>query len=392
MIYWNPNAKNGNLYHPDDNPNGSWYVKNRTAYYTTGVAYSSIDGRIPSNFVTDAKSVFYTFSTLYGNTQIIIPIFATTDTEPTLSLKTSGSGTVSVVTPADLTSVGTNKWKGEFATNVVVRAEGSNFIGWYDSKGVLVSTSRDYHLVLVESTDLTAKFGTETVDVVKDLQNGKTIVWLQSTTGTAGTDFYLKSFQTGKNDNRLHHVAYSNINDTTGNKQIACYWNLNDSQMLTAVAPNGYHWEQLFSDGTSMRLSDSNEYTFIASTNIKLVAVANNGSAFETTVMIDEAAFDDDRTNLDLRVNGQVLCATGEEVVACGIVFTDYQAHNELPSIDCGRSSTISATAWNSTTGQFVVEFSIAGSPKYVLRGYAIVRQANGDYLIRYGECVTTVF
>jgi len=378
LIYWNPNPENGNMYDPVTNKGGSW-------------SKTPVEG-----FVTDRKSVYYTFSVTHGNTQVIIPIFADADYTPTLTVTPVG-GSVTVSSP-DVTTVGTNQWTAPFGTEVVVSASGTDFAGWYDEQGVLLSLSKDYRLNLMADTELVAKFSTLEEDQQLEywIQEGRSIIWLQSESGTAGTDFKLESVSTGavylEDGTTSVAVDKSNINDTTGKKQIACYWNIANGQLLKAIAPDGYHWEQLMSDGSSVRVSDAEEYLFVASTNIKLVAKSGTGNA-NTAVLIDEFCFDDNRNDSILRFNGQVICAENEELISCGLTFTDFNNHGEIPSIYCGASETVTATAWNSTTGQFVVEFSIEGSPEYVIRGYAIVRNTVTDeYFVRYSDCVASVF
>lgn len=376
LVYWNPDATNGNEYDPNTNPGGSW-------------SQSPYDG-----FVANRKTVFYTFTTSGGNTQIIVPIFGDAAYTPTLSATVEGSGTVSILNTGGVASTAENIWNAAYGTQIMLRASGDGFIGWYDQSGALVSSSKDYQLTLVADTVVTAHFAADdAADTVLEYlpQTGNSIVWLQSENGTAGTDFYLRSVNNG--DIALAKLSKSNINDVTGNTQIACYWGVDNAQLLTAVAPSGYYWAQLLSDGTTVRVSADREYTFIASTNIKLIAVANDGTGFESTVIIDEFAFDDDRDDAILRFNGQVLCAENEAIVTCGLAFIDYKKHGELPSIGCAASDTVTASAWNATTGQFVVEFSIADSPEYCIRGYAVVYNTQtGEYAIRYSDCHATVF
>ncbi len=394
IVYWNPHATNGNMYHPVDNQGGSWFVKNRKSY-------SHLDSQIPDNFVQTPKSVFYTFSTNNGNTQIILPCFATTDFTPTVSAVIEGSGTVAV-TGGNATAVANqpNMWTTAYGSDIVLTAtaaQGNVFLGWFDQNGRMVSESKDYHLNAVVETALTAKFGTIPAtenDLIYTPQNGHTIVWLQSTTGVAGTDFYLKAANTGKGTSDQEKISYSNITNTNGNTQIVCYWNLNDAQLVTAVAPAGHHWEMLLSDGKStVRVSNGTEYSFIVSTNIKLICVSDsNGDTFNTTVIHDEFPYDDDRTNNLLRFNGQVVCGPNEEIVSCGMVYVDFINHGELPSIGCDRSATVTASAWNSTTGQFYVEFPLG--KQYVVRSFAIVRDTTTEEecYIRYSDIVSTVF
>ncbi len=406
IVYWNPNATNGNMYHPDTNPGGSWFVKNRQSF-------KDLDSRMPTNFVTAQKSVFYTFSTNKGNTQIIVPCFAADAYTPTVSVTVKqavgGANTVSVYAgKASAVNGVPNTWTAAYGSEIVLYAEGTDtFLGWYDQSGELVSSTRFCSLTVVDKTQLVAKFiGTVGMDTQLEYtaKDGNTIVWLQSENGVAGTDFYLKSVNSGKMivtdfyaenvlDNKIEYdsPAYSNINDTTGATQIACYWNLVDSQVVTAVAPSGYHWELLLSDGeTTVRVSDNNEYSFVVSTNIKLVAVAGTGD-FVTTVIHNEYAFDDDRTDKNLRFDGQVVCAEGEEVLTCGIVFREFINHGELPAVGCASSKTVTATAWNSTTGQFSVDFPLG--EQYVVRSYAVVRNVEtGVSSIVYGEVVSNVF
>ncbi len=383
LIWWNPNAENGDMYDPATNPGGSWSMK----HY--------------EGFVQNQRSVFYTFSTSHWpvNTQIIVPIFADADYTPSVTATVDGDGTVTMVS-SDASAVEgkSDTWTAPYASEIVLRANGTDFAGWYDQNGVLISLSKDYHVTLVSDTTVTARFATEdsSTNLERFLQGGRSIVWLQSENGTAGTSFYLQSVNGGdivlSDGETPVTVQKSNINDVSGNTQIACYWNIANAQLLKAVAPSGYHWEQLLSDGSGIRVSAGNEYVFIASTNIKLVAVADSGS-FTTSVIIDEYAFDDDRTDPFLRFNGQVICGANEELISCGLVFRNYKDHGEMPAIDCAASDTVTATAWNSTTGQFVVEFSIENSPEYLIRGYAILYNTQTEqYVVRYSQCLATVF
>ena len=359
--------------------------------------YESVDSMIPDTFETEVKSVFYTFSTLRGNTQVIFPLYASDDYEPTLSVTTQ-EGSVRMLSD-NATSVSANQWTAPYGTEVVVRANGTNFAGWYDQSGVLLSLSKDYRVSLIADTELTARFASLSEDKQLEYypQDGRTIVWLQSESGTAGSNFKLESVSAGDihpatNDNVYSTVAYSNIDDTTGKKQIVCYWNIENGQLLKAIAPSGYHWEQLLSDGSSVRVSDAQEYLFVASTNIKLVAKQGTGDN-KTAVLIDEFCFDDNRQDTNLRFNGQVICAENEELISCGLTFADFNNHGIIPSIYCDESNMVTATAWNSTTGQFVVEFSIENSPEYVIRAYAIIRDTiSNEYFVRYSDCVASVF
>jgi len=384
LVWWNPDATNGNMY-SSSNTGGAWSLN-----YVSG-------------FIQNQKSVFFNFTTHNGNTQVIAPVFATDTYTPTVKATVSGSGSVSVIS-GNTTAVSgqANTWTVPFGTSVALRATGSNFQGWYDDD-VLVSKAADYYLYVTQDVDVTARFGTTApadTQLLYTPQSGRSIVWLQSETGTAATDFKLQSVSGGDivyyevGDTTLGHLAKSNIADTTGNKQIACYWNMKDSQILRAVAPSGYHWEHRLSDGTQVQVSESNVYEFIASTNIRLVAVADaSQSDTEGAIVIDEFVFDDQRSDPLLRINGQVLCADDEEVVSCGMVFTDYKGHGELPHYNCDASQAVTAKAWNSSTGQFVVEFSVENAPEYVIRGFAIIRKAGtNNYEIRYSDTVTTVF
>ncbi len=401
VVYWNPNATNGNMYHPDDNPDGAWYVMNRTATYkksdeSEGVPYSTIDQRIKADdllaaFGTDVKSVFYTFSTRYGNTQVILPLFE--EYTPSIAVTTEGTGSVTLTADGQ-TSVGENAWTVPYGSDAVLRASGDNFAGWYDESGVLVSDSRDCHLVATDDTVLTARFGGTAPSedaLVYPLGRGSTIVWLQSTDGkVAGSDFKLMSVN-GETQTGWLHAVRSNIDDTTGNKEIVCYWNLSDSQMLKAVAPEDYHWEHLLQDGTTVRASSGNIYTFVASTNIRLLCVADTDAATSAVIM-DEYAFDDNRHDTDLRFTGQVVCGEGERILTCGITFVKHRNHGEIPSIGCAFSETVTANAWNSTTGQFTVEFDLVNKVPCVVRGYAVVEKADGTKAIVYSDCTAEVF
>ncbi len=398
LVWWNPNATNGNMY-SDSNTGGSWSL-------------TQVDG-----FIQNQKSVFFNFTTHNGNTQVITPVFSTATYTPTVKATVSGaSASVSVVSgSATPVSGQANTWSIPFGSTMVLRATGSNFLGWYDD-GVLVSNTKDYYLYVTQDVDVEARFGTSVqadTELMYTPQSGRSIVWLQSETGTAGSDFKLESVSGGvleyyvgttfepNSTNTgfvtsapevLGHLTKSNIADTTGDKQIACYWNLKDSQIVRAVAPGGYHWEHCLADGTLVRVSASNVYEFITSTNIRLVAVTDS-ETYNGSIIIDEYVFDDNRTDPILRINGQVLCDDDEEVVTCGMVFTDYKGHQELPHYNCDSSVAVTAKAWNSTTGQYVVEFSVADSPEYVIRGFAIVRnRATDRYEIRYSQTITTVF
>ena len=358
-------------------------------------------------FVQNQKSIFYTFSTNHTydgfgiNTQVLVPVFAEETYKPSINVSFEGSGSVTLFSGVTQLASSESAFTHtvEFGEEVVLHANGDNFAGWYDQNGVLVSVSKNYHLTATADTTLVAKYGSlkDTDSVLEYLpQDGRTIVWLQSTNGKAGTDFYLRALSGGDIhifDNTTKVTPQlSNINDTTGHDQIVCYWNIADAQLLEAVAPSGYHWEQLMSDGSSVRVSKAEKYVFVASTNIKLVAKKGTDN-FTTEVIFDEFCFDDDRNDAMLRFNGQILCADDEEVVTCGLVFTDYQDHGEKPSLDCGDSETVTATAWNSTTGQFVVEFSIADSPEYAIRAYAVVyNSTTHEYIVRYSQHLATVF
>ncbi len=397
VVYWNPYAKNGRKYNAVSNPEGAW-------------SEAPIEG-----FVTNLREVTYTFDLRDGNTQIIAPIWQSKDYEPLLSTSVNGNGgTVSLIHPAE-TALTDGKANVRFGEQVVVRAkaaEGYVFKGWYDVRtNTLVSSAQDYTVTMYADVSLEARFEAATnvqrPDVTildngfKPSSSGAT-VWLQSNNSE---NFTLKA----ANNNGILYAAdgITEVEPTyssywgPGGKGIQTYWNLQKGQVVTVVANDPTcHWIQRMADGSWRRVSQGQELTFIVAESIRLFCVNEEA---DSTDVVDNIVNDyaahitaNDKASDQKRITAQFLpdqfLSNGEEIVACGVVVMDAACNADLPYFESGDAAVYYADAWNSTTGQYTIEFPIdeeAGI--YKARAFAIVKLSNGRYTVRYGDCLTTI-
>ncbi len=403
LVYWNPNAENQKEYNATTNPKGFW-------------SKTPVEG-----FVTNRRDISYQLVT---DTQKIYPVFSQTN-DVTLNVKFDGSGSVNVkvlpgvqhekdvIAPIFNESISADEtYTAKFGDYVLLSATSSDFVGWYGVNGQLLSDTRDYTASLYGDAIITAKFSeSETVDLESHkTSHSHSIVWLQradSSAGIAGKEdgFYLQSVHNGniivpsishEGEEAQKYFFYSNIDDQTGVDEIACYWSIANGQLLEAVAEEGYHWEMLLQDGSTVCLGDSNTYRFVSSFDMKLICVPNSNScSAKTGVMVNEYAVDFNRTveKHTAKVSGQVLTADNEVIVDCGFVMAARPTGVMAPSFDSHESQKYSAQAWNSTTGQFVVSVDYTPGRAYYIRGYAIVMDIEtNSYTLRYSDYVTISF
>ncbi len=384
LVWWNPkkttqatvNDKKASA----SNPNGSW---------TDDAAFAAANG-----FVAERRDISYQ---LTDETQMIYPVFRDTFT-PKLTVKVNGAGSVLFdQNGTEQTITASAEYTLSFAQTVVLTASGDDFIGWYDGNNILLSTGRELVYSMFDDSVVEARFGqSDGANLIQSYQQGYSLIWLQAGTddlGKAGEAFKLESVNTGYIASDM--VQCSNIDDVDGDSQIICYWAIENGQMLKAVAPDGYHWEQLLSDGSTVCLSESDTYQFIAAEDIKLICAKNNIHVDETVILSNDYAVDFLRssTQHSAMITGQILPLEGEEMVSCGIVMAPRPSRVQKPSLRSHESQAYSAQAWNSTTGQFRVGVHYEPGMAWYIRTYAIVRnQTTGAYSLHYGDVVTVSF
>ncbi len=387
IVYWNPDAENARMY-SDDNTTGAWSTQ-------------PIQG-----FSQNCRDIAYQ---LTDDTNIIYPMFG----DPVscdLNLNVNG-GTVKMYTDnddADRTITSNQTISGLSYGSTVVLSVPKNvpgFLGWYDGNGKFLSSSSEYVCLMYGDVIVTAKFGSGAAqpNVVHDISDASDIVWLQ-TYGTdslvAGKDFYLQALQNDtfvydkEHGGKLYVSDIAAIGDSP--TEIACYWSLKDGQYVKAVAPSNYHWEMYLQDGTTVSLGTSNTYSFIVSTDIKLICTPNDASSSTTAdVIVNEYAVDYDRTENDHTavVTAQALLDVNEELVFCGAVIAKRPDVVQFPGVDSNETLVYKAEAWNSTTGQYTISIDFTKGYAQYLRAFVVVRDVvTGAYTLHYSDYLTLSF
>ncbi len=389
IVYWNPNAKNAKQY-SSSNPHGAWSTSEE------------------AGFTRNRSDIAYQLTT---STNKLYPMFGSAKTS-TFSVELSGSGSVNVLLDNTSTarSISANTdYTVNYGSSVVLStASTSGFIGWYNANNELLSTSRDYICRVYDDCKVIAKFGSTVVKLDPFVMgDSSSNIWLQAwqgdefQLGKADSAFKLKSVNGGAlmyTDPSEHvgDVYLSNINDTTGSDEIACYWSLVDGQMVEAVAPDGYHWELYLQDGTTVSLGESTTYRFVTSSDMKLICTPNAKSSDVTAaVLVNEyaVAFDRSTESHNATVSGQAFVGADEQIVSCGVVMASRMSGVQAPSFGSSESSAFAASAWNSSTGQYVVSVDFTRGDLQYLRGYAIVQNMQTEeYSLRYSDYLTISF
>ncbi len=394
VVYWNPNATNDREY-TASNTNGAW-------------SRSFMPG-----FVKDRRDISYQ---LTDYTQIIRPVFAS-DKTVSVTVNVNGTGNVRMLRPdGNAVQMTDGSSVSEiFGSTVALTALSDGFCGWYDEGGRLVSASRDYVCTLYSDVSITADYSRAFAPMTPFFNgngelfgDGYSVVWLQAgdeAAGQAGDDFSLQavnsgelSYETVSASDDLEMPLLSNTDDVTGDREIACYWEIENGQMVDAVAPNNYHWEQIVADGTRVRVSESNMYRFVTDSNIRLVCISDTAASStplsDTRVIANDYAVAFDRTGdaHNATIRAQVLTAEGESIVSCGFVMANRPTRVRVPSYESPESQRYEATAWNSTTGQFTVSVDYVPGMARFIRAYAITQDRDGHYKLTYSDVRTVSF
>lgn len=358
-VYWNKDATNDVMWSLD-NPNGAWSLQQE-------------DG-----FVQNLAEVTYQ---LTSETTVITPVWETVG-NPKLTV-TGGTATGSMASDG-------GAYTYEYGTYATVTATDSSFAGWYDQNGRLLSETKDLVVCMTEDTVLTTQKpqGAKTDTLPEGLNSGKFSVWLRH---DAEQEVSLTTISTD---------AALTPKESDG---VSCYWRLDASELVCAVAPDGYHWEQVLSNGEQVPFGSGREVTFIVGVNTDLVCVPDNGTAplsspMSSLTLNDHAVdvyTDEQRTKSTLSYTARCDLAEGERMISCGMAVIDLKERAALPFVGSADTVCITASAWNAATGQFAVSIPLEttdvfkdGSQepayryhqRYAVRAYAVICTADGDY------------